>query len=117
VFRAGASYAGAIVADVGASAGPVGSVISAGRAIAGSLLAPAQPTDALADARARLNNRNSVTDAMRATTNVESRVRADTSISPTMFDDTAGAYARDRAAREVHRHDQCRSRDGRQERG
>jgi hypothetical protein len=54
---------------VGAGAGPVGSVISAGGAIAGSLLAPAQRTDALADARARLgaqlNNRNSVTDAMR----------------------------------------------------
>jgi hypothetical protein len=83
---------------VGGAAGPVGSVIGVGGAIAGSALAPAQAPDALAEARARLGtrlyNRNNTTDSLSATTGLQARLRPDTSINPKTVDDTAGAYDR-----------------------
>jgi len=83
---------------VGAGAGPVGAAISAGGAIAGSALAPAQQPSALDEARARLGtqlyNRNNIADSLSATVNAQSRVRQDTSVNPKTVDDTKDAYDR-----------------------
>ncbi|WP_316234671.1 hypothetical protein [Bradyrhizobium sp. SZCCHNR1020] len=82
----------------GAGLGPVGSVLSLGGKALDAATSPGATPDALAQARqqlgAQLYNPNNVTNAMRAATAVESRVRGDTSIDPKKIDDTTNAYDR-----------------------